>query len=124
MNNQSMLSTYTTSYSHTQQASYPIFIKVIRLPLIPIVYLMFKDKIDEYKSQIKDLKKGAELKTLTIKSLQKQIKDIRQQNNKPELIAEQTKRLVKNGNNVRLEETKTCDGDYRLLNEFMSSGGW
>jgi uncharacterized membrane protein len=119
-----MLPSYITPYNHTQQREYPLLVKFLRLPLIPIVYILFKDKIDEFEDKIEILQDAISKKSETIESLKKQIREYKEKNNKPELVAEQTKRLVKNGDSVRLEESKVCEGDFNILSDFFSNSRW
>jgi hypothetical protein len=116
---------YNTVYSSKlvrKESKIKTTFKIIFIWTLPIAYFIhYRDKKKENENTINALQGEIERLELVIES-QAEIR--RKQQSKPELVAEQTRRLIKYGNNVRLEENNTYDGNYMFLNEFLKNGGW
>lgn len=113
----------TVYSSQLKSTEMPILIKFIRLPLYFIVPLVFKDKINEYKNEIIALTNDNTTKDLTIQSLQRQAKELREQQRKNKLFIEQIKRIEIDGDYVKTNESRVCEGNMNMLSQILNLGG-
>lgn len=122
----SSLVKYNTVYSSKlvrRESGIKTTFKIIFIWTRPIAYfLYYRDKQKEKDETIRVLQNEIQRQEL-VRASQERIRR-QQQEEQQQTTLEHVKRIIKNGNKVKIEETKTCEGNYDLLNEFMSQGGW
>lgn len=116
---------YNTVYSSKlvrKESKVKTAFKVIFCWSIPIAYLIhYRDKQDESNETIKSLQGEIQRLDRVIEN-QEKIRS-KKQKEEQQTTLEHKKRIIKTGNKVKLEETKVCEGNLNVLNEFFN-GGW
>jgi hypothetical protein len=94
--------------------------RVILFWTIPIAYgIHYRDKQNEYKQVIQRLEN--EIKRLDL-VIETQARQNRNKQHDPQITLEHNKKIVKNGNNVTLQETKTYNGGIEDINSWLQGG--